>query len=306
MIFRLYLMGHNSVFIAKYLGAHEIKTVMGKTNWSSTVIDKMLINEKYVGSALLQKTYTVDYLTKQRVKNNGELSKYFIKNNHPPIILDEIFYCVQEEKLRRSYMRQQDAERPSRYPITSKLICSGCGNHFIRVTRKKDETDFGVWRCRSRISYGGRYCEKLCTITERELHNAIWEAYNRVVHTAPRSDDAELMELAKQMTEKQKTIRRIIKENVQGFWVWNDLTSFHAKVRREYYELCDCLFRKFSERNELIFMPCTFTHLKSYRHYKKYEDELVSLYVERIWTIASDKVIILFKNGSMVKEKWNY
>ena len=57
-----------------------MKTVMGKNKWCATVIEKMLSNEKYLGAALLQKTYTVDYLTKQRSKNNGELSKYFIKN----------------------------------------------------------------------------------------------------------------------------------------------------------------------------------------------------------------------------------
>ena len=59
---------------------------MGKTVWQPTVIDKMISNEKYIGAALMQKTYTTDFLTKQRVRNNGTLPKYFVEENHPAII----------------------------------------------------------------------------------------------------------------------------------------------------------------------------------------------------------------------------
>ena len=59
-------------------------------------------------------------------------------------------------------------------------------------------------------------------------------------------------------------------------------------------------------RVESRFLSRNFYTLKNHSHYKKYEDELVNLYIERIWTIASNEVIILFKNGSMVREKWNY
>ena len=45
-----------------------------------------LSNEKYMGDALLQKTYTADFLTKKRLKNNGEVRQYYIKNDHDAII----------------------------------------------------------------------------------------------------------------------------------------------------------------------------------------------------------------------------
>lgn len=134
-MFHLYLIGHSNAFIASYLEQHEIKTVMGKTKWQDTVIGKMLSNEKYMGAALLQKTYTVDFLTKQRAKNNGELPKYFVECNHPPILSEKIFYYVQEEKLRRNFVKRQAAGHPSQYPITAKLICSGCGNHFAKIAQ---------------------------------------------------------------------------------------------------------------------------------------------------------------------------
>ena len=69
-IFHLYLSGYSSLRIKKYLEQRQKRTVMGKNTWQATVIDKMLSNEKYIGVVLMQKTYTIDFLTKQRVRND--------------------------------------------------------------------------------------------------------------------------------------------------------------------------------------------------------------------------------------------
>lgn len=61
----------------------------------------MLSNEKYKGDALLQKTYTVDFLTKKRVENNGEVPQYYVEEIHPPIIDKEMWEAVQLEMERR-------------------------------------------------------------------------------------------------------------------------------------------------------------------------------------------------------------
>ena len=65
-IFRLYLEGNSSYRIKRILESEGIKTVTGKSTWQASTIDKMLSNEKYMGDALLQKTYTVDFLTKKK------------------------------------------------------------------------------------------------------------------------------------------------------------------------------------------------------------------------------------------------
>ena len=41
-----------------------------------------LRNEKYIGDALLQKTYTVNTLEKKRVANNGIAPKYYVEGSH--------------------------------------------------------------------------------------------------------------------------------------------------------------------------------------------------------------------------------
>ena len=70
-IYREYLEGASMLKIARGLEADGILNGAGREKWHTSNISTILRNEKYIGDALLQKTYTVDFLTKQRVKNNG-------------------------------------------------------------------------------------------------------------------------------------------------------------------------------------------------------------------------------------------
>ncbi len=57
LIFRLYLEGYSTGKIAKHLEEQGIKTATGQDKWHSTVIDKMLRNEKYMGDAFAENLY---------------------------------------------------------------------------------------------------------------------------------------------------------------------------------------------------------------------------------------------------------
>ena len=97
-IFEFYIQGNGVRKIKKYLESHGIKTVTGKTEWSTSTIDRMLSNEKYVGQVLMQKTYTPDFLTGKQVKNTGQKEMYLVENAHEPIIDQETFDKVQKMK----------------------------------------------------------------------------------------------------------------------------------------------------------------------------------------------------------------
>lgn len=104
-IYREYLEGYSMDRIAKGLEADGILTGAGKTKWWTSTINKILRNEKYIGDALLQKTYTTDFLNKTRVKNNGIVPQYYVKGNHEAIIPKDIFLRVQEELVRRRVVK---------------------------------------------------------------------------------------------------------------------------------------------------------------------------------------------------------
>lgn len=63
-------------------------------------LQKILKNEKYIGDALLQKTYMVDFLEKKRVPSNGLVPQYYIENSHEVIIPRDLHMQVQEEMVR--------------------------------------------------------------------------------------------------------------------------------------------------------------------------------------------------------------
>ena len=50
--------------------------------WHTNTINKILWNEKYIGDALLQKTYNTNILNNTLVKNNDLVLQYYIKDNH--------------------------------------------------------------------------------------------------------------------------------------------------------------------------------------------------------------------------------
>lgn len=140
--------------IADYLTGQGIPTPKGKRIWSVSTSISILQNEKYKGDALLQKTYTADFLTKTVRKNNGELPQYYIENSHPAIINPEIFDLVKKEIERRRPARRQ-LHRSN--PFNAKIICGDCGGFYGRkVWHSSSKYEKSTWRCNRK--YDGESC----------------------------------------------------------------------------------------------------------------------------------------------------
>ena len=140
-IFARYLMGDSVSQICKGLEADGIKTVRGNEKWTDGVIRGMLQNEKYIGDALLQKTYIADIFSHQAKKNMGELPKYYVHDCHPAIIDRETFRKVQEEMARRSGKRRTSSKAKTelgkysgKYAFSELLVCGECGSPYRRQT----------------------------------------------------------------------------------------------------------------------------------------------------------------------------
>ena len=93
-IYREYLEGISLIQTGRGLEADDILTGAGKAKWRPETLKKILQNEKYIGDALLQKTYTVVFLNKKRVQNKGIVPQYYIENSHEPIIPHPVLYTA--------------------------------------------------------------------------------------------------------------------------------------------------------------------------------------------------------------------
>lgn len=183
-IYREYLEGSSLQQISRSLEADEITTGSGGKRWHTSTINKILRNEKYIGDALLQKTYTVDFLSKKRVFNNGIMPQYYVENSHKAIIPREIFMQVQEELARRRCVHTTQNGKKRNYSnnhtLAQIVFCGYCGEIFRRVNWYSKGNKHVVWRCTSRLENTGSYCSA-STIIEDDLKTCIMKVINQTL-----------------------------------------------------------------------------------------------------------------------------
>ena len=183
-IFRCYLEGMSLNLIADRLNDRGLTTKGNGSPYRKEVVRRILTNEKYVGDALLQKTFITDCITKKSRKNNGELPMYLVKNHHEPIISRADFNRVQEEMARRSAKRviadkqSKKGKYSAKYALSELLICGECGANYRRVTWTAKGYKEIKWRCVNRLLYGKKECKCSPTIDEKSLHKAVVAAIN--------------------------------------------------------------------------------------------------------------------------------
>ena len=184
-IFARYLMGDSVRKICRDLEADGIRTVRGCEKWSDSTVQNMLRNEKYIGDALLQKTFVQDIFTRKSMKNEGQLPKYYVHNCHPAIIDRMTFQKVQEEIARRSSKKKTSAKAKTelgkysgKYALSELLVCGECGSPYRRQTYMPKGEKYHVWRCLNRMENGKRICKHSPTFREADIQDAVVAAMN--------------------------------------------------------------------------------------------------------------------------------
>lgn len=183
-IYREYLEGLSMDKIAAGLEADGILTGARKPKWHTSTINKILRNEKYIGDALLQKTYTTDFLNKTRVKNNGIVPQYYVEGNHEAIIPKDIYLQVQEELVRRRVVKTSANGKKRSYScnhcFSQMIICGECGEMFRRLHWNNRGCKSIVWRCISRLEPTGQECHAR-TVNELILQDVVVAAINQML-----------------------------------------------------------------------------------------------------------------------------
>ena len=190
IVVRLYeefLSGKTVDYIARIFKAEKIKNWDGKYNWQASTLDSMLRNEKYMGDAILQKSYTADFLSKRRVIHDGSVQMYHIEEDHEPIIDIETWEAVQKEIERRSkyctdHFTNAYAQRSEVNPLYGKIICGNCNHTYSRVKyTTRAGTKIVKWRCGScNMANGHNVCSNRY-ITEESLMKLFVMSWNEIV-----------------------------------------------------------------------------------------------------------------------------
>ena len=202
-IYRRYLDGCSLAQIKRELEADGVPTASGIQGWTYQVVRNILTNERYIGDALLQKTYTTDCISKTVKKNQGDRPMVYVERNHPAIVSKAMFYQVREEMARRASKRKvmqktgktEQGKYSAKYALSELLVCGECGTPYKRCTWARNGKKRIVWRCVSRLEFGTKYCHDSPSMDEDKLHQAILEGINEFVQAGQGLGD-ELLDLA--------------------------------------------------------------------------------------------------------------
>ena len=187
-IYREFLDGKGANRVARELEGDRVINWNGKTKWCENSIRKMLTNEKYKGDALLQKTYTVDFLSKKRADNTGQVPQYYVEDSHPAIIDKEMWEAVQLEMERRRDFAREHGIQKLEYasednPFAGRVICGSCGQVFGRKVWNSTDDRFRriIWRCNGKyVVKGKKGCESR-HIDDKVLYQAFINVFNAMI-----------------------------------------------------------------------------------------------------------------------------
>ena len=313
-IYREYLEGASLQQIAKGLETDGILTGAGKKKWRLETLHKILRNEKYIGDALLQKTYTVDFLNKKRVQNKGIVPQYYVENSHEAIIPRDIFMRVQEEMVRRANLHSGEKRKKrvysSKYALSSIVCCSKCGDIYRRIAWNNRGKRSTVWRCCTRVDFGPGKCDAP-TISEAELQDAAVKAINKALSgrkdmmkglqeniekilsegsdTAVQEIDSRLLELQKELLKKANARQNYdaLADEIEALREQKHTVMVESAER-------EGIKKRVAEMQQFLAEQKT--------EITEYDESLVRQLIEKI-TVYEDQFEVMFKSHTTVEIK---
>ena len=328
LIYTMFLDGHSMKNIALILHVKGIHTKTGSTECRTNTITRILQNEKYVGDALLQKTFTSDCITHKVVKNHGERPMYLVTNHHDPIIDRDTYNRVQQELARRNSKRKisdktvtEQGKYSSKYALSELLICGHCGTPYRRTTWAARGKKQIVWRCLSRLEHGKKYCPDSPTIKEEQLHRGILRAINN--YYSCRNDivrilkanigsvlecqgQEEILSVEKRLKEIDQARTDLVNLIASGGCDEDKLDSEFAKLYAEEQGLSERLTMLKSQNKTSEETQAKLDKIMDMIEHEKFELEtfdnvLIRKLIECVKILSKTEILVIFKGGYEVR-----
>ena len=317
LIYKLFLQGKTATGICKQLEQMNIPTPAGKTKWNQSTVMSILQNEKYKGDALLQKNFTIDFLTKKKKKNEGEVPQYYVEGSHPAIISEIDFDMVQAEIARRQALGRSYSGSSI---FASKLICGDCGGFYgKKVWHSNDTYRRIIWRCNAKFS-GKSKCgtPTLSTETVQEKFlialNQLVGSRQEIIQACEEMRliicdctelDAEIDALNEEIQIVSDHVSRCIKENSSTQQSQEEYNKKYNRLVNRYEKASSRLKKVTADRNARIQRD---REIRIFIESIKQQPLIVETWDETLWlslldtaTVYADgRIKFLFKNGTEI------
>lgn len=319
-IYRMCIEGKSTNAIARHLTEAKIPTPAGKEVWQRATVESILRNEKYKGSALLQKKFTVDFLQKKMKVNEGEVPQYYVEHSHEAIIAPEEWEKVQLELARRKASGHQTH---CASPFSGKIVCGDCGEFYgSKVWHSTSKYRRTIWQCNAKF-----HNEEKCRtphLYEDDLKQHFITALSELL-----TDRAALLEDGRlllrelldftQIEEEQRKIseelniiaemiRRQIAENAAREQSQTAYTEQYDSMAARYEDLQaqHVALQQQKERRQIqadAISGCLFALQELDLLQVQFSEALWNATVERVTVYADERLVFRFKNGAEITVK---
>ncbi len=321
-IFAEVLAGSGTHAVANRLNDDGILAKRGGA-WSYKSVRAILENEKYIGDALFQKSYTDDSFTRR--KNNGEEEQYYVTNHHEAIISREDFVAV--DRIIMQHGKEKGIEKGSRkygkrYAFSSKIICGECGGTFKRrIHMKHRPSEYIAWCCNKHIDSGGTECSMIY-IREDNLKTAFVTMMNRLYsgrnvilkpliaelkNTEGNENNSELLVIQKQIRENSEQVQVLTGLMSKGYLEPALFNEKYNLLQMEITKLKDEALAMHcyvdGERSLLHEAEALLKHLNKTEITEEYSDEIFVEFADGITVLSPTEVGFQLKCGLFLKER---
>ncbi len=305
-IYKSFMEGQSAYLIAKGLTASRIPTPAGNEKWTVGTVKSILTNEKYKGSALLQKKFTVDFLTKKMKSNEGEVPQYYIEHSHEAIIPPEEFDKVQEEIRRRKVLGQRYRGNTI---FSARIVCGDCGAFYGRkVWGSTGKYRRIIWQCNHKFK--GEHKCRTPHLYEKAIKDGFIQAVNQVLADSESIlEDCRLMqatvsncvEIEAKLQRQQEILQDLVEQTQQCV----NENAQRSQSQKEYAKRYENLVSMYEKEK------ACFDRLSAEKMEREAKGKAIGIFIneiqarkaltdfdERLWLAVIDKVTV-YASGEM-------
>lgn len=318
-IYRLFMGGKTVNAIAKILTEAGVPTPRKKARWQDKTVESILTNEKYSGDAVLQKSFTVHFLSKKMKKNEGEVPQYIVTDSHPGIIDKAEWELVQAEMAKR---KAKGRSQNSLSPFSMKICCGECGSWYgSKIWHSTDKYRRVVWRCNgkyerqtgcktphlSEAQIKALFMQALSKLHEqRETLIADCEALKGMLSDTSEID-GERARIAAEQSETETLAAALIQQNAMTAMNQSEFNRRYEEYVKKHdalSERLDKLDGKLEKRKqEIVVLNGFISDLTAMKELPvEFSGELWNAFVEKLTIHPDGGAEFLFRNGAVITE----
>ena len=282
------------------------------------LVDAGTANEKYVGDALFQKTYTDDHF--RRHQNNDHLPTHLICDHHEPIVSREDFEkanAIIRQHAKEKGMTPGTRSSINRYAFSGKIVCDHCGAKFIR--RIQNNGNEIAWSCQTHLT--DIHSCPIKYILDDAIKTALVTMFNKLIFSRKlllkpllerirntSSDEnvrrmQELQQLLEGITGKKNTLRQLRAQGIIDTVMYNqELNRLNKSADGFKAELQALGQYTSSDAAEIKALESLIRFTENSPYLDEYSDTLFTDFVDHIVVYDRNNIGFKLKCGLLLRE----